>query len=84
MNKMSPSLILLVSLFLIIIFIGIVFLEKSELPIITKTHNNNNQQVIVEHLSGVISPGLNKILINDSTTILIYRGTESCTMIQLK
>ena len=31
-----------------------------------------------------ISFGLHKIKINDSTTILFYRGSESCAMIQLK
>ena len=37
-----------------------------------------------EHIMGEISHGLHKIQINDSTTVLLYRGTESCTMIQLK
>ena len=37
-----------------------------------------------EHLMTGISHGLHKIQINDSTTVLIYRGVESCTMIQLK
>lgn len=32
----------------------------------------------------VASHGLHRITINDSTVILIYRGVESCTMIQLK
>lgn len=37
-----------------------------------------------EHLMDAVSGGLHKIKINDSTTVLIYRGVESCTMIQLK
>jgi hypothetical protein len=37
-----------------------------------------------EHLMDEVSHGLHKIKINDSTTVLIYRGVESCTMIQLK
>ena len=37
-----------------------------------------------EHLMDEVSGGLHKIKINDSTTVLIYRGVESCTMIQLK
>lgn len=83
MNKtFFRSLMIVVSLSLVLLFVGIGFLEK-DLPLTTKTYNNN-QQVTVELLSGVVSPGLNKIQINDSTTILIYRGTESCTMIQLK
>lgn len=37
-----------------------------------------------EYLMREVSFGLHKIQINDSTTVLLYRGTESCTMIQLK
>jgi hypothetical protein len=37
-----------------------------------------------EHLMNEVSHGLHKIQINDSTTILLYRGVESCTMIQIK
>jgi hypothetical protein len=37
-----------------------------------------------EFLMDEVRFGLHKIQINDSTTVLIYRGTESCTMIQLK
>ncbi len=37
-----------------------------------------------EHLMDGISHGLHKITINDSTVILIYRGVESCTMLQIK
>lgn len=44
----------------------------------------NTQPVNDIHLSGEVTPGLHQIRINDSTTILIYRGVESCTMIQLK
>jgi hypothetical protein len=38
----------------------------------------------VESLMGTVDQGLHKIQLNDTTTILLYRGTESCTMIQLK
>lgn len=40
--------------------------------------------VKVEHLMSEVDPGLNKVTLNDSTVILIYRGVESCTMLQLK
>lgn len=36
------------------------------------------------HIMDEVSHGLNMITIDDTTTILIYRGVESCTMIQLK
>ena len=38
----------------------------------------------IERLMSEVDFGLNKVKINDSTTVLIYRGTESCTMIQIK
>jgi hypothetical protein len=38
----------------------------------------------VEKIISPVSHGLYKVQLNDSTTILIYRGVESCTMIQLK
>jgi hypothetical protein len=44
----------------------------------------NQQALKDEHLMLDVSHGLHKITLNDSTTILIYRGVESCTMIQLK
>jgi hypothetical protein len=31
-----------------------------------------------------IGHGLYKVKVDDTTTVLIYRGVESCTMIQLK
>ncbi len=37
-----------------------------------------------EWISDEVRHGLHKIVIDDTTTILIYRGVESCTMIQLK
>jgi len=43
-----------------------------------------NSSVKDEHIMDEVSHGLHKIKINDSTTVLIYRGMESCTMIQLK
>jgi len=38
----------------------------------------------IESLMGQVDYGLHKIHLNDTTTILLYRGNESCTMIQLK
>lgn len=38
----------------------------------------------VIYLMAPVEQGLHKIEINDSTTILLYRGTESCTMIEIK
>ena len=42
------------------------------------------QTIKVEWLSGEVDHGLSKVKIDDTTTVLIYRGVESCTMIRLK
>jgi hypothetical protein len=44
----------------------------------------NTNNVEIQHIISEVDDGLNKIKLNDSTTILIYRGMQSCTMIQLK
>lgn len=44
----------------------------------------NTNNVEIQHIINDVDHGLNKLKLNDSTTILIYRGVESCTMIQLK
>jgi len=45
----------------------------------------DNNAPTVEKIMGVVDRGgLYKIKLNDSTTILLYREMESCTMIQLK
>lgn len=43
-----------------------------------------NNKPKIEHLMGEIKHGLNRVTIDDTTTILIYRGVESCTMIEIK
>ena len=52
----------------------------------TKVSNTDSivNEPKVEKIIGEINHGLFKVQLNDSTTILIYRGVESCTMIQLK
>jgi hypothetical protein len=45
---------------------------------------NQTSPLSDRHLMGEISHGLHMISINDSTQVLIYRGVESCTMIQIK
>jgi len=49
-----------------------------------KVENVNEPKIKVEKLMDEVKHGLNKVELNDSTTILIYRGVESCTMLQLK
>jgi hypothetical protein len=49
---------------------------------VEKTKSVNS--IKIESLMSTVDHGLHKIQLNDSTTVLLYRGTESCTMIQLK
>lgn len=41
-------------------------------------------KVAIEPLSNQVEQGLHKITIDDTVHILIYRGVESVTMIQIK
>ena len=50
----------------------------------TPTEDKPTNEPKVEKILSEIDHGLYKVQINDSTTILIYRGVEPCTMIQLK
>lgn len=40
--------------------------------------------ILIQKITSEVDHGLNKVTINDTTVVLIYRGVESCTMIQLK
>lgn len=50
----------------------------------TKVSNTDSNEPKAENIIGEVGHGLYKVQLNDSTTVLIYRGVESCTMIQLK
>lgn len=53
-----------------------------------KTEQNTQKEVDNklqrQKIMNEVSHGLHKVTIDDSTTILIYRGVESATMIQIK
>jgi hypothetical protein len=70
-------------LILLLVFITVTSCnDKPKPPVAAKIVSASPANV--EHLMSEVDFGLNKIKVNDSTTILIYRGTESCTMMQLK
>jgi hypothetical protein len=50
----------------------------------TKVSNTDSNEPKSEKIIDEVGHGLYKVQLNDSTTVLIYRGVESCTMIQLK
>ncbi len=56
-------------------------INKQQIKNIKNTNNVEIQHIMDED---EIDYGLNKLKLNDSTTILIYRGVHSSTMIQLK
>jgi hypothetical protein len=50
----------------------------------TKVNRTDINELKAEEIMSELGHGLYKVKVNDSTTVLIYRGVESCTMIQLK
>jgi hypothetical protein len=50
----------------------------------TKVSNVESNEPKSEKIMDEIGHGLYKVKLDDTTTILLYRGVESCTMIQLK
>ena len=55
-----------------------------ELNTNTKVNNVGSNEPKVEKIMDEIGHGLYKVKLDDTTTILLYRGVESCTMLQLK
>ena len=45
---------------------------------------NSTRRIVDHHLMGEVSHGLHLIVIDDTTQVLIYRGVESCTMIEIR
>jgi hypothetical protein len=52
----------------------------------TKVNNTKeaSNKLKSEKIMSEVGHGLYKVKVDDSTTVLLYRGVESCTMIQLK
>lgn len=68
----------------IILFLSILFITSCGVNEKTSDVYKSDSPIKVEHLMNEVSHGLYKVTLDDSTTILIYRGVESCTMLQLK
>jgi hypothetical protein len=63
------------------ILITVLMVSCSDIKVDTyKDSNVSNTEKIMDE----VGHGLYKVKVDDSTTVLIYRGVESCTMIQLK
>lgn len=61
-------------------FISIYIKKTKEIQYISKTESKTG--IKIRKLSDEVSQGLHEIKIDDTTTILLYRGVESCTMIK--
>lgn len=87
MNEKSK--IILLSILLVMLITLIVYLFKTEHQHRTKLTLGDSKafltpKVKIERLTTEVDHGLNKVIIDDTTVLLIYRGTESVSMIKLK
>jgi len=74
---LSLAVVLLLSVYIFLIKTSIdSSREKSYQPTVEKSG------LIIQKISDEVGHGLYEIKIDDSTTILLYRGVESCTMIK--
>jgi hypothetical protein len=69
---------------IITILLTLTIMSCCELNTNTKVNNVESNEPKSERIMGEIGHGLYKVKLDDTTTILLYRGVESCTMIQLK
>lgn len=68
----------------IIILLTFTIMSCCEPTTNTKVSNVESNEPKSKKIMGEVGHGLYKVKLDDTTTILIYRGVESCTMIQLK
>ena len=83
MNTGILKIVLLVAIVPFVLTLTIIALKDKKLP-----PDPINKEVVnplvIKRLMHEVEHGLTEVKLNDSTTILIYRGVESCTMLQLK
>lgn len=58
--------------------------QSKQTPTNDTTHIGVTTNIQIQNLTGEVKHGLNKITISDTIQLLIYRGVESCTMVQIK
>ena len=84
MNTRILKIILLVSITPLVLTGIIVFLIKGDKLPPDPINKEVVNPLVIKRLMHEVEHGLTEVKLNDSTTILIYRGVESCTMLQLK
>jgi hypothetical protein len=83
MNTRILKIILLVSITPLVLT-GIIFMIKGDKLPPDPINKEVVNPLVIKRLMHEVERGLTEVKLNDSTTILIYRGVESCTMLQLK
>ena len=83
MNTRILKIILLVSITPLVLT-GIIFMIKGDKLPPDPINKEVVNPLVIKRLMHEVEHGLTEVKLNDSTTILIYRGVESCTMLQLK
>ena len=83
MNTRILKIILLVSITPLVLT-GIIFMIKGDKLPPDPINKEVVNPLVIKRLMHEVEHGLTEVKLNDSTTILIYRGVESCAMLQLK
>lgn len=83
MNQPIKILLLLLKILLLLLVFGTIALVLLK-PHKRKKQIDLNQNIQIQKIASEVDHGLHKVTINDTTVVLIYRGVESCTMIQIK
>ena len=83
MNTRILKIILLASITPLVLT-GIIFMIKGDKLPPDPINKEVVNPLVIKRLMHEVEHGLTEVKLNDSTTILIYRGVESCTMLQLK
>lgn len=88
MSEKSKIFLLLTALVSVIILLVYVIIKADHQPKIKVNLGESKAfvtpKVKIERLTTQVDDGLNKVIIDDTTVLLIYRGIESVSMIKLK
>lgn len=79
--------VLLAAIITAVLLVIVQFMDKPK-PKVVETIETTDVRVTpnieITRLTSEVDHGLNLVQVNDSLTLLIYRGTESVSMIQIK
>lgn len=84
MNTKILKIVLLVTIISFVLTLAIIALKGDKKHPPDPINKEVVNPLVIKRLMHEVEHGLTEVKLNDSTTILIYRGVESCTMLQLK